>query len=139
VLGFLERLEHPYSILTGAVDAGSSVSSGDASGEGSKADVVSGRSRRRSGPLIGNGFSKIVSPPCDSSTIGAVPGGVPGTLTSSSSPSSTGLGTVGLDTSWSWRRPPGLKAARARHCQRPLPHLLLAGVGVVGIAGRRQE
>ena len=43
---------------------------------------------------------KIVSPPCDSSIIGAVPGGVPGTITSSSSLSSTNLDTVGLDTPW---------------------------------------
>ena len=49
MLGFLERLECPYSILTGAVDAGSSVGSGDASAEDSKADVISGGSRRRSG------------------------------------------------------------------------------------------
>jgi hypothetical protein len=35
VLGFLERLEHPCFILTGAVDARSSVSSGDASGDAS--------------------------------------------------------------------------------------------------------
>jgi hypothetical protein len=51
VLGFLERLERPYSILTGAVDADSSVGSGDSSGEDSKADVISGSSRRPLGPL----------------------------------------------------------------------------------------
>jgi hypothetical protein len=37
VLGFLERLERHYSILTGDVNGGSSVGSGDASGKGSKA------------------------------------------------------------------------------------------------------
>jgi hypothetical protein len=101
VLGFLERLKRPYSILTGAVDVGRSVGSGDGSGEDSKADViVSGGSRRRSRSPIAKGFTKIASPPCDSSIIGAVPGGVPGTITSSSSLSSTGLDTVGLDTPW---------------------------------------
>jgi hypothetical protein len=89
MLGFLERLERPYSILTGAVNAGSSVGSGDASRKVSKADVIPGGSHRRSGSLIAKGFPKIISPPYDSSTI-----------TSSSSPSSTGLGTVGLDTPW---------------------------------------
>jgi hypothetical protein len=39
VLDFLEGPERPYSTLTGVVDAGSSASSGDASGESSKADV----------------------------------------------------------------------------------------------------
>jgi hypothetical protein len=88
VLGFLEHLERHYFILTGTVDGGSSVGSGDASGEGSEADVISGGSCRRSGSLIAKGFTKIVSPPCDSSIIGVVPGGVPGTITSSSSLSS---------------------------------------------------
>jgi hypothetical protein len=100
VLGFLERLEHPCSILTGAVDAGSSVGSGDASREGSRAGVTSGGGRRHSGVLIAKDFIKIVSPPCDSSIIGAVPGGVPGTITSSSSLSSIGLDTVGPGTPW---------------------------------------
>jgi hypothetical protein len=98
-LGFLERLERPYSILIGAVDAGSSVGSGDASWEGSKADVISGSSRRLSESFIAKGFTKIVSPPCDSAIIGVVLGRIPGAITSSSTLSSTGLDTVRLNTS----------------------------------------
>jgi len=66
VLGFLERLERSYSILTGAVDAGSSIGFGDVSGESSKADVLSSSSRGRSGSFIAKGLTKIVAPPCDS-------------------------------------------------------------------------
>jgi hypothetical protein len=68
-------------------------------GKGSKADAISGGSRRRSGSLIAKGFTRIVSPPCDSSILGAVPGGIPGTITSSLS-LSIGLDTVGLNTPW---------------------------------------
>jgi hypothetical protein len=63
VLSFLERLERPYSILTGAVDAGSSVGYGDASGEFSKADVISSGRRRRSRSSLVKGFARIVSLP----------------------------------------------------------------------------
>ena len=99
MLGFLELLERPYSILTDAIHADSSAGSGDASGEGSKVDVMSRGSRRRSRSLIAKGaFITIASPPCNSSISGAVPGGVPGAITSSSLLSSTGLDTAGLDT-----------------------------------------
>jgi hypothetical protein len=40
------------------------------------AGIISGGDRRRSGALIAKGFTKIVSPPYDSSTIGAILGGV---------------------------------------------------------------
>lgn len=40
-------------------------------------DMISGGDRRRSGALIASGFTKIVSPPYNSSTVGAIPGGVP--------------------------------------------------------------
>jgi hypothetical protein len=52
-LVFLERIERSCSILTGAVDTGNSVRSGDVSGEDSRADVISGRGRKRSGVLTG--------------------------------------------------------------------------------------
>ena len=52
VLGFLELLERPYFILTDAIHADSSVGSGDASGEGSKADVMSRGSRRSFRSLV---------------------------------------------------------------------------------------
>jgi hypothetical protein len=45
----------------GAVDAGNSVSSRDVSGEGSRAGVVFGGGRRRSGVLIARDFIKVVS------------------------------------------------------------------------------
>jgi hypothetical protein len=92
VLGFLERLERPYSILIGAVDAGSSAGSGDASEESSKADVLSDSSRRRSGSFIAKGFTRIISPSCDSFILRATPGSVPSMITSSSTLSFTGLG-----------------------------------------------
>ena len=47
---------------------------------------------------MAKGFTRIVSLLYDSSIIGAVPGGVPDTITFSSSLSSTGLDTAGLDT-----------------------------------------
>jgi hypothetical protein len=99
VLG-LEWIERPYSILTGAVDAGSLFGSRAVSGEDSKTDVV----RRGSGSFIAKGFTKIVSLSCDSSITsvipGVVPGGIPGTIISSSILSFTGLDTVRLNTSW---------------------------------------
>ena len=54
--------------------------------------MTSGGGRRRSGVLIAKGFTKIVPSPCDSSTIGAILGGVPGIIISSSS-----LFFIGLD------------------------------------------
>ena len=98
MLGFLECLERPSSILTGPVDAGSSVGSEDASGEDSKVDVIPGGSRRRSGSFKAKGFPTTVSPPCGSSIMGIAPGGIPDTITSSSILSSTGLDTVKLNT-----------------------------------------
>jgi hypothetical protein len=46
-------MERSCSILTGAVDTGNSVRSGDVSGEDSRADVISGGGRKRSGVLTG--------------------------------------------------------------------------------------
>jgi hypothetical protein len=76
VLGFLELLERPYSILTDAVYADSSVGSGAASEEGSKADVISRGSCRRSRSLIAKGLHNDCISALYSSTSGAVPGGV---------------------------------------------------------------
>ena len=92
MLGFLELLERPYFILTDAIHADSSAGSGDASGESSKEDVLSDSSRRRSGSFIAEGFTKIISPSCDSFILHAIPGGVPSIIASSSTLSFTGLG-----------------------------------------------
>jgi hypothetical protein len=83
VAGLPILLERLYSILIGAIDACSSISPA----EDSKADAISGGSGRRSWYLIAKGFTRIASPPCDSSTV-----------TSSSSFSSTGLDAAALDT-----------------------------------------
>ena len=60
MLGLLERLERSCFTLTGAVDAGNSLGFPVGSGEGSRAGVMSGGGRRRSGVLIAKGFIKIV-------------------------------------------------------------------------------
>src|SRR5436305_13160171 len=69
VSSFLEPLERSHSIRTGAIDAGSSVGSGMASGEDSTADVISSGNCRHSRSLKAKGLTKTVSPPCSSSIV----------------------------------------------------------------------
>ena len=77
MLGFSKRLERPYFILADTVDTGNFIASRDTSGRVLGAGEISGGDRRRSGVLRAKGFTKIVSPPYDSSTISAILGGVP--------------------------------------------------------------
>ena len=98
MLGFLERSERSYSILTDIIDTGSPVGSRDASGEDSKADIISSGSRKCSRSSVAKDFTEIISPLYDSSIIGIVPGDILGTITFLSTLPSTDLDIISVNT-----------------------------------------